>query len=146
MRILSDENQELEEKIISIIEFGNSLSTDGHHNPALHEYEKAWALMPEPKLEWEMIGSWLTGSFYTAYFNLSDFKNAKHWAELQLKAENSEIDTAPLIDLGMVLFELGENEEAYNYLSKAYEYGKARAFKERPKKYLDFYLTEKKKR
>jgi tetratricopeptide (TPR) repeat protein len=145
MRILSDENPALEEKIVSIIEFGNSLNTDGDHISALREYEKAWALMPEPKLEWDMIGSWLAGSFYTAYFGLSDFENAKHWAELQLKAENSDIDTAPLIDLGMVCFELGDNEASYRYLDKAYQYGKERAFKERPKKYLDFYLAEKKK-
>ena len=144
MRILSDENPALEEEIVSVIELGNSLNTGGDHAAALREYEKAWVLMPEPKLEWEMIGSWLAGSFYTAYFNLSDFKNAKYWAELQLKAENSEIDTAPLIDLGMACFELGDNEESYRYLDKAYQYGKARAFKERPKKYLDFYLAEKK--
>jgi len=79
-----------------------------------------------------------------SYFNLSDFKNAKYWAELQLKAENSEINTAPFIDLGMVCFELGDHEESYRYLDRAYQYGKARAFKERPKKYLDFYLAKKK--
>lgn len=144
MRILSDENPALEEKIASIIELGNSLNTDKDHVSALREYEKAWALLPESKLEWEMISSWLAGSFYTAYFGLSDFENAKYWAELQLKAENSDIDTAPLIDLGMVCFELGDNEESFKYLDKAYQYGKERAFKERPKKYLDFYLAERK--
>lgn len=144
MRILSDENPALEEKIVSLIELGNSLNTDKDHASALCEYEKAWALLPEPKLEWEMIGSWLVGSFYTAYFGLSDFESAKYWAELQLKAENSDIDTAPLIDLGMVCFELGDNDASYRYLNKAYQYGKERAFKERPKKYLDFYLAEKK--
>ncbi|MGC5700721.1 hypothetical protein J4P02_11045 [Pseudomonas sp. NFXW11] len=145
MRVLSDENPELEEKIVSIIELGNSLNTDRDHASALREYEKAWALMPEPKLQWEMIGSWLAGSFYTAYFGLSDFENAKYWAELQLEAEGSDVDTAPLIDLGMVYFELGDNEASYRCLDKAYQYGKERAFKQRPKKYLDFYLAEKKK-
>jgi len=144
MKELAEDNLELEENIVSIIEAGNVYSTNGDFESALKNYQEAWELLPEPKLEWEMLSSWLSGSFYTVYFNRSDFESAKHWGEAQLKATSSKIDTAPLIDLGMVCYELEKYEESYKYFDDAYNYGKARAFKERPKKYLDFYLVKKK--
>ncbi|SHM51733.1 hypothetical protein [Morganella morganii] len=143
MKELAEENIELEEKVVSIIEEGNNFNTIGDFDSALKSYETAWLLLPEPKLEWEMLSSWLSGSFYTAYFNLAIFEKAKHWAEAQLKATSSSIDTAPLIDLGMVCYELKQYDESYKYFDDAYSYGKARAFKERPKKYLEFYLERK---
>ena len=44
----------------------------------------------------------------------------------------------------MVCYELEQYDESYKYFDDAYIYGKARAFKERPKKYLEFYLAKKK--
>lgn len=144
MKELTEYNLELEEEIVSIIEAGNVYSTNGDFDAALKNYQEAWELLPEPKLEWEMLSSWLSGSFYTAYFNQADFESAKSWGEAQLKATSSDIDTAPSIDLGMVCYELEQYDESYKYFDEAYSYGKARAFKERPKKYLDFYLAKKK--
>jgi hypothetical protein len=45
----------------------------------------------------------------------------------------------------MAFLELGRTDEAYNYFDLAYGIGKAPAFQERPKKHLDFYLTNNKK-
>ncbi|EMS1065128.1 hypothetical protein [Providencia stuartii] len=145
MKELSEINMELEDKIVSIIEKGNLLSTNNDHHSALEAYHCAFNLLPEPKLEWEMLSAWLSGSFCSAYFNLSDFENAKMWAEAQLKATSSDIDTAPLTDLGMVYYELGQYDESYKYFNDAYNLGKARPFQERPKKYLEFYLERRKK-
>jgi hypothetical protein len=46
----------------------------------------------------------------------------------------------------MVCYELDQLEEAYKYFDEAYKYGKARAFQERQKKYINFYLKEAKRK
>ncbi|MGG7670810.1 hypothetical protein ACQ4OC_19575 [Yersinia sp. J1] len=143
MKELAEENQKLEETIVSTVEKGNELHDGKSYEGALDEYNKAWGLLPEPKLEWEIAG-WIAACIYSAYFDMAAFPKAKEWAEVALQTRGSDIDTAPLIDLGMVCYELEQYDESYKYFDDAYNYGKARAFKERPKKYLDFYLAKKK--
>lgn len=145
MKVLSEVNQELEGLIVSVMEKGNELHDDKFYEGALEEYYKAWGLLPESKLDWE-IASWIAACMCSAYFDVADFIKAKEWAEVALKTRGSDIDTAPLIDLGMVCYELGQYDESYDYFDAAYSYGKARSFKERPKKYLDFYLSKKKEK
>lgn len=143
MKDLAEENKKLEETIVSTVEKGNELHDGKYYEGALDEYNKAWGLLPEPKLEWE-IASWIAACIYSAYFDMAAFQEAKKWAEVALQTRGSNIDTAPLIDLGMVCYELNEYNEAYKYFHEAYGYGKKRAFQERPKKYLDFYLKQSK--
>lgn len=141
MKILSDVSQELEELIVSVVEKGNHLHDEKSYGQALEEYNEAWRLLPEPKLDWE-IASWISACIYSVYFDMEDFHEAKKWAEIALQTRGSDIDTAPLIDLGMVCYELEEYDTAYKHFHDAYSYGKKRAFQERPKKYLDFYLNK----
>lgn len=143
MKELAEENKNLEEIIVSRVEKGNELHDVKSYEEALDEYKKAWELLPDPKLGWE-VSSWISACIYSAYFDMAAFKKSKEWAEITLQTRGSDIDTAPLIDLGMVCYELEEYDESYKYFDDAYSYGKARAFKERPKKYLDFYLGRKK--
>lgn len=140
---LSEGFPELEEEIISIIEQGNELSNEEKYEDAICLYEKAFGLMPEPKLEWEMLSSWLAGSFVTAYFKLGKYSEAKEWGKKQVDSDDSDNNTGPLVALGMVCFELNEFSEALNLFDAAYKYGKERAFKGRPEKYLDFYINNK---
>ncbi|GGL36262.1 hypothetical protein GCM10009091_17830 [Pseudomonas brenneri] len=145
MKDLSEENPDLEVRISSIMETGNELDEAGNKLEALAAYEQAWALLPEPRLGWKLLTGWIAGSFYNFYFDAGDFKTAKYWAQITLDGRSSERNTAPLIDLGMVCVELHEEEKAFQYFDAAYAFGKERAFKERPKKYLKFYLDKKKK-
>lgn len=144
MKELAEKDPELENEIVAIIEKGNEYSTKQKYDLAISLYDQAWGILPEPKLEWEMLSSWLAGSYFTANFHKGDFGKAKEWALKQKKADDSEINTAPSIDLGMVYYELSNFDEAYRYFNDAYGYGKERAFKGRPKKYLEFYLNTKK--
>lgn len=145
MKVLSEVNQELEETIVAIVESGNSFHDDSSFKQALNEYFKAWELLPEMKQDWE-IASWISACIFSAYFDMKDFSQAKGWAEIAFKTRGSDIDTGPILDLGMVSYELKQFDDAFKYFSDAYDFGKARAFKERPKKYLDFYLNTKKEK
>lgn len=143
MKDLADANPELAKAIMGIMESGNQLDARGDKNAARSAYHKAWGLLPEPKLEWPPLSAWITGSFYNLHFDGGDFAAAKQWAQKSLQARESDIDTGPLIDLGMAHFELEEHSEAYRCFDQAHRLGKARAFQERPRKYLAFYLEKK---
>lgn len=69
MRDLEVEQPDLAEKIINVIESGNMMADEGAHEKALAAYNQAWNLLPDPKIEWTMISSWLAGCFYESFFN-----------------------------------------------------------------------------
>ena len=139
MKELSKVNEKLEVEIVFVIENGNAKHDVNKLDEALLLYLKAWSLIPEPKIEWE-ISNWVASCLYSIYFDLENFTTSKEWGEVSLKTRSSEIDTSPLIDLGMVCYELGQYDEAIKYFDEAYSYGKKRAFQDRPQKYLDYYL------
>ena len=142
MKELSIFSSDLESKIIDLISRGNEFDDAKKFDEAINIYNQAYQLLPEPKLEWEMISSWLTSCYFNAYFALKDYVKAKEWAELELKYRSSNIDVAPYIDIGMAAYELNQKKEFFNNFKRAYDYGKERPFKEYPKKYLDFFLEE----
>lgn len=146
MKDLADENPSLADTIMAIMASGNDLDDQNKKNEAQAMYQQAWDLLPEPKLGWTPLSSWITGSFFNLHFDNGDFEASEPWAQKTLEGRESDIDTGPLINVGMVYLELGKHGDAYEAFDKAYVFGKARAFKERPKKYLNFYLDEKKKR
>ncbi|AMO46708.1 hypothetical protein GA0061071_106174 [Kosakonia oryzendophytica] len=139
--LLSETDAALENRIVDIINAGNALSDKKQFAEAIRQYDQACALLPEPKFAWEMIGGWLTGSYYNAWFALGNYEKAKAWAEVELEYRRSEIDVGPHMDLGMALYELGQLDEAFRYFDAIYRYGKRRPFKEYPHKYLEFYLA-----
>ncbi|EAS1760870.1 hypothetical protein BH012_23345 [Salmonella enterica] len=136
---LYDKDPALNEEINKIVLEGDKYRHNKDINSALLCYEKAWILVPEPRTSWMMPSYWIASSFFSAYFDKCDYEKAKSWAYVLLEVKDS-IDTGPIVNMGMVCFELEQYDEAYKYFHDAYSYGKKRAFQERPKKYLEFYL------
>ncbi|HFV9245526.1 TPA: hypothetical protein ACIAIH_004528 [Enterobacter bugandensis] len=130
-----------EKRVTSLVEKGIEFHDNQKYAEALDQYQKAWQALTEPKHEWE-LANWIAACIYSAYFDLADYAEAKKWGETTLRIRGADIDTAPLIDLGMVCYELNQFEEAYKYFNDAYNYGKERAFQDRPKKYFEFYLCK----
>lgn len=143
MTEIADINPELENRIISIIEEGNRHEENKDYDKAILAYETAWDLIPEPKLNWTMISPWICACFLGAHMEKHSLLTAKKWAEMQLETPFSDIDVAPYFDIGMVCYELKQYSESFYYFDKVFSMGKERPFKERPKKYFDFYLSYK---
>lgn len=141
MKDLADEHPELAKEIMALMASGNELD-ERKEDGARAMYQKAWDLLPEPKLGWTPLSAWVTGSFFQLHFDAGDFAAARHWAQQTLEGRESDIDTGPLLNLGMACFELGDTAQAYECFDQAHRLGKARAFQGRPRKYLKFYLDE----
>jgi len=144
VRDLYDIDPALGSAIDKIVEEGDDARQGGDMDGAVSLYQKAWALVPEPKTDWMMPSLWIISSFCSAWFDKGDFEKAKVWAEMLLGLK-SDRDTAPAVIMGMVCYELQQYEEAYAHFHAAYGYAKTQAFLGRDKKYLAFYQAERKK-
>ena len=52
MKDLANENPKLADELMAIMASGNELDEQNKKNEAQALYQKAWDLLPEPKLEW----------------------------------------------------------------------------------------------
>jgi tetratricopeptide (TPR) repeat protein len=139
MKDLAGEHPTLAAELMTIMASGNALDEQDRKTDAQALYQQAWDALPEPKLEWVPLSSWVTGSLFNLHFDQGDFQTARQWAQRMLESRESDIDTGPWVNMGMACLELGQRAEAYRYFEDAHRVGKARAFQDRPKKYLDFY-------
>jgi tetratricopeptide (TPR) repeat protein len=132
---LTDEQQELMDEYC---EKGNAEMEEEHFNVAADYFKKAYAVLPEPKDEWEATG-YITASLGDAYFNAKKYKEAKE--QLLIAAKFYEDGETPnpfvLLRLGAACMEIGEEQQALEHLLQAYEMEGNQLFEE-DKKYLDF--------
>lgn len=142
MKELNEINPRLEDEIIQIVEEGNIFHESNLYTAALDNYKEAWEKLPDDK-EWSFLTYWIAGCLYQAYFDMKEYKIAKDWIKISMASQTSKIDTGGFMDLGMVCYELGQHDEAYTAFDSSFKLGNRRAFKERPTKYLDFYLNKK---
>lgn len=138
MKKLSLIQPELEKIVVDMTEDANALVVEGAYDEALAIYDNAWELLPHPKTEWEMLSNWIAISFFDAHLKAGQLQEAKKWAEIELETRASDDDYGPLMDLGIVNFELKDFAAALQWFKQAFASGGLRAFKEYPKKYLDF--------
>ncbi|WP_442587888.1 tetratricopeptide repeat protein [Pedobacter sp. AW31-3R] len=114
------------------------LELDKEDYPAAVSYfNKALAVLPEPKEDWEAAG-WLQASIGDAYFNDSKYTEA---LEPLLAAQyiygDEEANPFVLLRLGEVYFELNDHKNAGDYLWRAYKLEGEELFED-DKKYLNF--------
>lgn len=145
MKELSELNPELEVDIIKMVEEGNVVHESNLYMNALGIYQDAWEMLPDDK-EWSFLTYWIAGCLYQVYFDMKEYTISKDWIKISMAGQTSKIDTGGFMDLGMVCYELEQYDEAYTAFDSCFKLGNRRAFKERPKKYLDFYLEQKSKK
>lgn len=144
MRELLQINPELEREIIELTEEGIIYHESNLYTIAIDSYQDAWNKLPDNK-QWDYLTYWIAGCLFQAYFDIQEYKTAKEWIRLSIAGQKSKIDTGGFMDLGMVCYELNQLEEAYLAFDCAFKLGNKHPFKERPKKYLTFYLELKEK-
>jgi len=123
------------ERMTSLCSKGDELSAEGRHEDAILRYRAAWALLPEPKLDWD-AAHWIQVAIADAHFLAREFAEALE--PLKLALLSGGIGN-PFVHLrrGQCLLETGDREEAIQELTRAYIGGRRDVFQGQDPKYLE---------
>lgn len=130
-----DLDSNIYEKIKEYSEEGEKLFYDGRFTEALKQYNRAFVLIPEPKVQWE-ASVWLTAAIGDCYFWLREYDTALECFR-KLMAEYEEYGN-PFTRLryGECLYETGNEQPAKEHLLAAYLMEGEELFEECDQKYL----------
>jgi tetratricopeptide (TPR) repeat protein len=125
----------LYEQVTDLCAEGDGLAGKGRWPEAIRRYHDAWALLPEPRIEWE-AALWIQTAIADAHFLAGEFVLAREPLKLALLAGGIG---NPFVHLrrGQCLLELGERDEALQELARAYACGAREVFARENPKYLD---------
>ncbi|MBB1349446.1 MULTISPECIES: hypothetical protein [unclassified Pseudoalteromonas] len=108
-------------------------------NTAKEQAEKAWELLPEPKFDWDVTLSFVSG-ICEMYKELGFYENSHKIVDELLNSDHlDDYDDGPIFLKGAIYFEQGELELAKMWFDKANTISKGRCFVSQPKKYKTFY-------
>ncbi|MCG9761807.1 MULTISPECIES: hypothetical protein [Pseudoalteromonas] len=106
---------------------------------AQEKAEEAWRLLPEPKFDWDVTLSFVTG-ICKMYRELSLHEKAHNIINELLDSDHlNDYDDGPLFLKATLYFEQGEFKQAYEWFAKANSISRGRCFVEQPKKYKTFF-------
>ena len=129
--------RELHERIKRLCAEGDDLLDQGRCEDALARYGSAWELLPEPRTDWS-AGEWIMAAVGDAEFQRGDFAASRQALMTALKCGGSPDNPFLRLRLGQCLFELGDRQEAANWLAGAYLLEGQELFAHDDPKYLEF--------
>ncbi|MEQ1636225.1 MAG: hypothetical protein ABL903_06000 [Methylococcales bacterium] len=105
-------------------------------------YFEAWALIPGHKHLWS-DSQWLLLEIFELYEMMGELgKFSRFLTEMEKAYPEGKDDGTVAVISGMVYFENGQLDSAYERFDYLFKSFKKRPFQGREKKYLDFYLKE----
>jgi tetratricopeptide (TPR) repeat protein len=130
----------LHDEIQRLSAAGDVSALDRRFDEALEHYNAAWALIPEPKTEWN-ASTWLLAAIGDAAF-LGGYKSSALEA-LRFAMHCPDGIGNPFLHLrlGQVLFEQGDQDAAADELARAYMGGGAEIFDQEEPRYSAFLNT-----
>lgn len=128
------------EAIKALCASGDSFAEARNFESAIDEYNRAWALVPEPKNEWE-ASTWILAAIADACF-LSGYRTSAQEA-LQYAMTCPGAIGNPFLHMryGQVLLDGGDENGAAEELMRAYMGGGKEIFASEDGRYLDFLKT-----
>lgn len=106
---------------------------------------RAWEILPEPKLGWEFYSNIMPRDNLLFYRDTRQFDKAKHWLEVTRESYGPGRDESIEFDAATLWYEMGDFDQAFEEFDRQYKAFKKRPFEGHDKKYLDFYMSRKKK-
>lgn len=131
--------QALVNRIQKVVDNASDEMASENYAAGLKLFEKAWEMLPEPKVNWDYAVS-LLGDLCQAHIEAGMLTKAKKWHSLLLKSPYTDIDVQPFALGAEIYFGLGKLEDALQLLGILEKMGGARAMKTVPKDVRDFYL------
>jgi tetratricopeptide (TPR) repeat protein len=127
----------ISEAIQTLSTKGDDLAEAGAYKSAIAEYNKAWALVPEPKNNWE-ASTWILTAIADACFLAGYFTSARKALGYAMTCPCAIGNPFLHLRYGQVLFEAGDHAQAVNELMRAYMGAGTEIFANDDPKYLDF--------
>lgn len=117
---------------------------DGKRSSFAKSMEQAWALLPDPKAEWDYYPETITRSLVRIYLEMGDVSALKRWiAEAYVVYDDPRRENLFVLMLeGESLFKLDLLDEAYGIFDRVYTLFGRDGFKGEHLQYLEFYLKK----
>jgi tetratricopeptide (TPR) repeat protein len=128
--------------ISTLCEQGDSLALDEDYRDALVEYGKAWALLPEPKYQWE-AASWVLAAIGDTLFLLGQYEKAGEVFREAVIRECPGARENPFVRFrrGQCAFETGDRQMASEELAAAFMLAGDEIFEDEDPKYFEYLKT-----
>jgi TolA-binding protein len=124
--------------VVQFSEAGDRLAGQRLFAEARDKYQKAWSLLPNPPYDWD-AGFWLLTAIGDTYFLAGDYANGRRFFMDAVKwYDHARGNPFIRMRLGECMYELGELEEARNWLAGAYLLEGEVLFEHDHPKYLEF--------
>lgn len=131
----------LHRQITSLSSEGDRLAEAEQYADALAQYWTAWALLPEPKTNWE-AATWLLAAIGDANFLSGDFKAGRDNLANAMHCPGAIGNPFLHMRLGQCQFELGNLDQAADELTRAYLIEGIDLFENEDSKYVHFLKTK----
>jgi tetratricopeptide (TPR) repeat protein len=125
----------LSRQIQSLCERGDKFANQGDYASALEHYWQAWGLLPEPKTEWH-AATWILAAIGDANFLGGDYQAGKDNLTTVMHCPDAIDNPFLHLRLGQCHYELGQEEQAAEELTRAYALEGAELFATEDPKYL----------
>jgi len=133
--------EDIHEKITEMSEFGNLMVETYNFEPAIRQFIKTLELVPDPKQNWE-VTTWLYVSIGDCHYEMQEFKKAKNYLFDALNCPNSHGNPFIYLRLGQCLLELSDQNQAADFLCRAYMLEGKDIFNDEAPKYFEFLKTK----
>ncbi|MGF7116868.1 tetratricopeptide (TPR) repeat protein [Pseudomonas laurylsulfatiphila] len=141
---MTSENRELSPDLHSQIKKfssdGDLLAESGRFEEAVAQYNKAWALIPSPKNDWE-AATWILAAIADACFLSGFTTSAREALQYAMTCPGGIGNPFLHLRLGQVLLDDGQDDRAADELMRAYMGAGPQIFAAEDARYLAFLKT-----
>jgi tetratricopeptide (TPR) repeat protein len=133
--------QHLHNRILQLSAEGDSLAEKSEFEKAIAKYNEAWALVPEPKNDWE-ASTWLMTAIGDACFLSGYHSSGVEALQYALTCPGGNYNPFILMRLGQCQLEKEDASAAVEYLCRAYMLEGKVIFSSENPKYFEFLKTK----
>lgn len=137
---MAELNDTLYDALKAYAERGDELAAAGEYRSAIQEYNRGWALIPEPKSDWN-AATWILAAIADAAFLGGFVQSAREALDYVMTCPHAVGNPFLHLRRGQVLFEQELYSSAADELIRAYMGGGPELFDDEPGKYLEFLRT-----
>jgi hypothetical protein len=128
-------------EIQNLCKLGDEHAEGSRHSEALKAYWSAWALIPEPKTNWD-AATWVLAAIGDANFLSADYAACRDNLTTAMSCPGAIGNPFLHLRLGQSQFELGDLDRSADELMRAYMGAGPDIFKDQDSKYLGFLKTQ----